>query len=232
MRVALFWDIDGTLLTTARAGVFSLEDALEEVTGVRADLQGMATAGLTDYAIAETALARVGHATDEETVLRFLDVHATQLPRYLHRREGHVMPGVRDVLADLDDDPDAANLLLTGNTELGAAAKLTHYGLDGFFRSGGAFCAGPGDRVEVARRALPLAAGAEGVYVIGDTPADVACGKAIGACTIAVATGSYELEQLQAVEPWLALERLPTPAAFRGLIGLADEPQAAGFVAT
>src|SRR5690348_884506 len=42
--VVLFWDVDGTLLTTARAGVFSLEDALEQVTGVRADLQGMATA--------------------------------------------------------------------------------------------------------------------------------------------------------------------------------------------
>jgi phosphoglycolate phosphatase-like HAD superfamily hydrolase len=35
--VALFWDLDGTLLTTARAGVFSLEDALEQVTGVRAE---------------------------------------------------------------------------------------------------------------------------------------------------------------------------------------------------
>ena len=70
--IALFWDIDGTLLTTARAGVFSLEAALEEVSGVRTSLQGMATAGLTDYSIAEAALARVGHATDEETVQRFL----------------------------------------------------------------------------------------------------------------------------------------------------------------
>jgi phosphoglycolate phosphatase-like HAD superfamily hydrolase len=232
VKVALFWDIDGTLLTTARAGVFSLEDALEEVTGVRADLQGMATAGLTDYAIAEVALAGVGHATDEETVRRFLDVHGRQLPRYLHRRQGHVMPGVREVLADLDSDPGATNLLLTGNTQAGAAAKLAHYRLDGFFHEGGAFCTGPGDRAEVARRALPLANGADELYVIGDTPADVACGKAIGARTIALGTGSYGLDELRAGEPWLVLERLPDPAAFRGLIGLADEPQPAGFVAT
>ncbi|MDX6473628.1 MAG: phosphoglycolate phosphatase, partial [Gaiellaceae bacterium] len=75
MKVALFWDIDGTLLTTDRAGVFSLEDALEQVTGVRADLQGMATAGMTDYAIAEAALRAVGHAADEPTVQEFLRVH-------------------------------------------------------------------------------------------------------------------------------------------------------------
>ena len=100
--IALFWDIDGTLLTTARAGVFSLEAALEEVSGVRTSLQGMATAGMTDYSIAEAALARVGHATDEETVQRFLSIHGEQLAGFLHKREGEVLPGVREVLEDLD----------------------------------------------------------------------------------------------------------------------------------
>ena len=217
--IALFWDIDGTLLTTARAGVFSLEDALAEVSGVRADLNGMATAGMTDYSIAEAALAQVGHATDEGVVQRFLEVHGRQLPDYLHRREGNVMPGVREILADLDGRDDVANLLLTGNTEAGAAAKLAHYGLDGFFRLGGAFSVGPGERAEIARRALPFANGAE-AFVIGDTPADIECGNAIEARTIAVATGSYSVAQLAEHEPWLLLERLPEPERFRELLGL------------
>jgi len=220
VTVALLWDVDGTLLTTARAGVFSLEDALEQVTGVRADLQGTATAGMTDYAIAETALRAVGHPADEETVREFLRVHGEQLPAYLDRREGHVMPGVREVLDDLSGRDDVVNLLLTGNIEAGAYAKLRHYGLDGYFGAGGAFCAGPGTRDEIASRALPLANGAT-PYVIGDTPADVACGEAIGARTIAVATGSYGVEALAAAKPWQALERLPEPGAFRGLVGLA-----------
>ena len=219
MTVALFWDIDGTLLTTARAGVFSLEDALEQVSGVRVDLNGMATAGMTDYAIAEAALAGVGHPTDEEIVQRFLEVHGRQLPEYLHRREGHVMPGVREILEDLAGREDVVNLLLTGNIEAGAIAKLAHYGLDGYFRAGGAFCVGPGERAEIARRALPLANGSP-AFVIGDTPADVECGKAIGARTIAVATGSYSLEKLESHEPWAGLERLPEPAEFRALLGL------------
>lgn len=220
MTIALFWDIDGTLLTTARAGVFSLEDALEQVTGVRADLQGMATAGMTDYAIAESALRSVGHPADEPTVQEFLRVHGEQLPAYLHRREGSVMPGVREALESLDGRGDVVNLLLTGNVEAGARAKLAHYGLDGFFERGGAFCVGPGTRTDIARRALALANGAGAAYVIGDTPADVECGKEIGARTIAVATGSYALEQLAEHEPWALLERIPEPAAFAHLLGL------------
>ena len=219
MKAVLFWDIDGTLLTTARAGVFSLEHALEEVSGVRADLQGMATSGMTDYAIAEAALAGVGHATDEETVQRFLEIHGRQLPEYLHRREGHVMPGVREALEELRDDPDVRNLLLTGNIEAGAAAKLAHYGLAEFFTEGGAFCVGPGERAEIARRALPLANGVA-TFVIGDTPADVECGKEIEAKTVAVATGSYSLEELGEHDPWLLLEQIPEPATFAELLGL------------
>jgi phosphoglycolate phosphatase-like HAD superfamily hydrolase len=219
-RVALFWDIDGTLLTTARAGVFSLEDALEQVSGVRTSLQEATTAGLTDYAIAEVALRSVGDAADEDTVQEFLRVHGEQLAGYLDRRQGYVMPGVREVLEDLAGRDDVVNLLLTGNIEAGAWAKLRHYELDRFFPGGGAFCAGPGAREEIARRALELADGATTAYVIGDTPHDVAAGKAVGAKTIAVATGSYTVEQLAEHEPWVVVERLPEPGQFRDLIGL------------
>jgi phosphoglycolate phosphatase-like HAD superfamily hydrolase len=220
MKAVLFWDVDGTLLTTARAGVFSLERALEDVAGVGADLQGMATAGMTDYSIAEAALKGVGHPTDEATVQRFLRIHEGQLPDYLHRRQGHVLPGVREALEDLAGRDDVLSLLLTGNTESGAAAKLAHYGLADFFPHGGAFCVGPGERAEIARRALPLANGVETVYVIGDTPADVECGKEIGARTIAVATGSYSVQQLREAGPWTTVAQLPEPKTFRSILEL------------
>jgi phosphoglycolate phosphatase-like HAD superfamily hydrolase len=217
--IALFWDNDGTLLTTERAGVFSLEDALEQVTGVRADLQRLATAGMTDYAIAEAALREAGIPADEATVGEYLRVHGEQLASYLDRRQGRVMPNVREILVDLRGRVDVRSYLLTGNIEAGAHAKLAHYGLLEFFDAGGAFCVGPGDRDEIARRALPLANGVD-AYVIGDTPADVACGKTIGARTLAVATGSYDLAALRAAGPWTAVERLPEPDGFRALVGL------------
>jgi phosphoglycolate phosphatase len=147
-------------------------------------------------------------------------VHGEQLGAYLDRRQGHVMPGVGEVLNDLDGRDDVVNLLLTGNIEAGAWAKLDHYGLAGFFPAGGAFCTGPGKREEIAERASALADGADLVYVIGDTPHDVAAGKAIGARTIAVATGSYTAEELAEHEPWTVLGRIPEPAVFRELLGL------------
>ena len=180
----------------------------------------MATAGMTDYAIAEAALKSVGHPADEGTVQHFLRVHDGQLPEYLHRRQGRVLPGVRTVLEDISGREDVRSLLLTGNTEGGAAAKLAHYELAEFFPDGGAFCVGPGERAEIARRALPLANGVETVYVIGDTPADVECGKEIGARTIAVATGSYSCDELGEHGPWAVLERIPAANQFAELLEL------------
>jgi phosphoglycolate phosphatase-like HAD superfamily hydrolase len=134
------------------------------------------------------------------------------------------MPGVIEVLEDLAGNGDVTSLLLTGNTPAGARAKLRHYGLDRYV-SDGAFCTGPGERDEIARAARSLAAERSAatsprLFVIGDTPHDVACGKAIGALTIAVATGPTPVEELQASEPWTLLDALPAPAEFRALIGV------------
>jgi phosphoglycolate phosphatase len=174
---------------------------------------------MTDYAIAEAALRSAGREADEATVQEFLRVHGEQLPRYLGRKQGHVMPGVREVLEDLAPRDEVRSYLLTGNIEAGARAKLAHYGLAEFFPDGGAFCVGPGERVDVARRALPLANGAT-AFVVGDTAADIACGKEIGARTIAVATGPYLVEQLAEHEPWVLLDQIPAPTLFAELLGL------------
>jgi phosphoglycolate phosphatase-like HAD superfamily hydrolase len=219
VTVALFWDLDGTLLTTGRAGVFALEAALRDVAGVEHDLQRLVTSGLTDAEVAAASLEAAGLPAEDATVERFLRAYELHLPECLHRRRGHVMPGVREVLEDLERRGDVRSFLLTGNTPAGARAKLSHYELDGFFPDGaGAFCLGPGRRVEIARRAAPLADGAEAVYVIGDTPQDIACGKAIDARTIAVATGSFTRGELERHSAWLVLDRLPEPAEFRRLL--------------
>jgi phosphoglycolate phosphatase len=222
--VVLLWDLDGTLLSTARAGVFALEEAAQVVLGVEVNLQGMATSGLTDAQIAELILD--GHPDASSLLARFLEVYGEALPRHLPRRQGAVMPGVRAVFEDLADDDRVLSLLLTGNIEAGAQAKLRHYGLDGLIIEG-AFCRGPGDRADIARAALALAAERIGAapdqdrtFVIGDTPRDVECAGELGLRSIALATGEYGVEELAACGAWRALERLPEPAAFRALVGL------------
>jgi phosphoglycolate phosphatase-like HAD superfamily hydrolase len=221
--IALFWDVDGTLLTTARAGVFALEAAVAELAGRPHSLQELRTSGLTDAEVAAASLRAAGVEPDEELVTRFLRTYERHLPGSLGRRDGSVLPGVREILADLRDRDGVESFLLTGNTEEGARAKLAHYGLSEFFATG-AFCVDSGARASIAHRALDLAGDAETAYVIGDTPHDVAAGHAIGARTIAVATGTYDAGALEAAGAWRVLGHLPPPPEFRALIGLADPP--------
>jgi phosphoglycolate phosphatase-like HAD superfamily hydrolase len=183
---------------------------------------------MTDGEIAAQIIARCGAEPDEQLVGRFLDVYGSAVAEHLHRRQGRVIDGVEAVLADLRDEPRALSLLLTGNVEAGARAKLAHYGLDGYLGPG-AFCTGLGTRADIARRAVALATERidsqlrlERVYVIGDTPADVACGLAVGVRTIAVASGAYGVDELAEAGAWRALDALPGPSAFRALVGLAS----------
>jgi phosphoglycolate phosphatase len=221
----LLWDIDGTLLTTARAGVFALEDAAREVCGASLDFQTLQTAGLTDAEVAALSIESSGGEPSEEVVDSFLRAYERHLPDSLHRRKGHVMPGIVALLDYLADRKDVTSLLLTGNTPAGAKAKLAHYGLDAYF-DGGAFCVDTGGRESIARRARELAEerlgelSDERLYVIGDTPHDIRAGKAIGARTVAIGSGPVPFEELQAADPWLVLEQLPEPARFVELLGL------------
>lgn len=157
-NAVLFWDIDGTLLTTGRAGVFALEDALRELHGADSSLQEVITAtGLTDAGIAEISLGAVGTDSSAEAVDSFLRAYERSLPAALHRRRGRVLPNVLGVLGALATRDDVLSLLLTGNTRNGAGAKLAHYGLERFFPNGGSFCVEQKPREEIARRARSLA---------------------------------------------------------------------------
>ena len=221
--IVLFWDIDGTLLTTARAGVFAWEDSVREMTGRDFDLSIIRTAGMTDYQIAVRTLETLGVEVTPANIERLLRRYEELLPSSLPKREGRVLDNVREILEHLRDErPDVRSYLLTGNTRAGARAKLTYYDLAGFFPDG-AFAEDAGPRSGIASRALALAreagpVGEDTIFVVGDTPHDIECARAIEAKTIAVATGGYSVEELRAHRPWRLFERLPGPAEFAALL--------------
>jgi phosphoglycolate phosphatase-like HAD superfamily hydrolase len=221
----LFWDIDGTLLTTGRAGIYAWEDALHEVAGVRVDLSEFDTAGHPDFLIARRLLVQLADRADPPPAMaeRLVRRYEELLPAALTRRQGRVFPNVREILESLAREAGTCSLLLTGNTRRGARAKLVHYGLAEFF-SDGAFSEGDGDRTTIACAALEQAS-ASGcvaqpgrVFVVGDTPYDVRCARAIGARAVAVATGSYAVSTLAAEGAWRVLSQLPSAAEFRQLL--------------
>lgn len=222
----LFWDIDGTLLTTAKAGVPAWEMAVREVTGKDFELAKFRIAGLTDYQIAVKTFELLGVEASEERLRRMVARYESLLPASLPLRQGHVMPNVREILEYLQGRDDVASYLLTGNTRGGGRAKLTHYDLWHFFPDG-AFAEDTRERSTIAVRALDLArrtrdVSVDDVFVIGDTPHDIDCANAIGVRTIAVATGGYSLAELQAHGAWTVLPQLPPPSDFAELLGIAD----------
>jgi phosphoglycolate phosphatase len=228
--IILFWDIDGTLLTTGRAGVPAWDAAVREVIGRDFELTKFNVAGMTDYQIAAQTFKLLKVDADEEMLRRMVTRYEDLLPSHLPLKKGRVLPNVREILEQLRGRPDVRSYLLTGNTRRGARAKLTHYDLVDYFADG-AFAEDAGDRSSIAHRAIELARQAgpvheERIFVIGDTPHDIHCANAIHARTIAVATGGgYSLAELAAHNPWRTFDELPPAAEFVQMI---ESPAEAG----
>jgi phosphoglycolate phosphatase len=209
-----FFDIDGTLLNSGGAGQHAMEQALEEAFGVRGPYHNIPAAGRTDRAITADLFRHHGIEVSEENWNRFLECYLSHLPQSLTVRDGRVLPGILQLLDAMSRRDDFALGLLTGNLRVGAEVKLRHYSIDHHFRFGG-YGDRHHDRDDVARWALTEACtflqcdvAAHTAWVIGDTPSDIRCARAIGARVIAVATGVYAASDLHGERPDYLFESL------------------------
>ena len=207
MHICLF-DIDGTLLDSGGAGQRSILHMLEEEFQVSAPVEGIPTAGRTDHAIMVDLFKYFDIPNTSQNRKRFETAYLDLLTEKLKERKGRVLPGIKLILEALSKHAHVDLGLLTGNFEHGARKKLEHYDLNHFFDFG-AYGDHHSDRNDVAHEALkqirkrhaPESVEATSVWVIGDTPSDIHCARAIGANVIAVATGVYPLEDLRDCEP-------------------------------
>lgn len=205
-RRLLLWDIDGTLISTGAAG----HRAIDLATAQRfsgGNLEGVEIAGRTDSGIAHQILTKYGEPITDESMRSLLNLYLKLLELELPRSKGQVLPGILELLHRAKNRPDTTLGLLTGNLRRGAQLKLEHYQLWHFFTFG-AFADDHHDRNELGAFALARAQEGTGeeflpaqVDVIGDTGHDIACGKAFGARTIAIATGSWPRESLAECAP-------------------------------
>ncbi len=218
MRVALF-DIDGTILLAHGAGRRAMERALLDVTGTPGP-GGQHYAGKTDRQIVREAMRTNGFsdADVDRHMPAILDLYLSSLDAELAAAEHEptfLLPGIGEIL-DACEAHDAVLLgLLTGNLVQGADRKLRAAKVDPARFAIGAFGSDHEDRPALAAIARERAAGhlrreVAGAHcvVIGDTPADVECGLAIGARTIAVATGNFTADQLRGTGAHLVFEDL------------------------
>jgi len=207
MKLLLF-DIDQTILHSGGAGEKALIRALRDRFGRDEDLGSIEVAGKTDIWIAHRIFEAHGIEPTTENVDLFLNSYLQYLKTELALNQGRLLPGFPELLQALGRLPHVAVGLLTGNLRRGAHLKLAHYGMLEHFSLApsaiGAFaddshdrnCLGPFAR-ERARQAHGIDFPPGDIYIIGDTPHDIACAKAIQAQGVGVATGRYSREALE-----------------------------------
>ena len=204
----LLWDIDGTLVYMGRAGERALLVAIRDLYGRDlGDHLPVKLQGRTDTSICRDLLAYLGVPVTPAEEKRFQRAYLSHIPTTMPAGKARVLAGIREALDAVHAHPEIHQALLTGNLKEGARLKLSYLGLWDYFEFG-AFADDSPIRDELgpfalarAKEKLGIKFPPERVYIIGDTPHDIACGKAIGAKTIAVATGSFSVGELEACEP-------------------------------
>ena len=210
MRLILF-DIDGTLLWTNGAGRRAIHRALLDEVGTAGPIDGYRFDGKTDPQIVRELLELAGHpdARSDTCVTavcrRYVDLLTAELAKPTQITK--LYPGINELLTALEPHETAGRAvvgLLTGNVEHGAALKLRSAGLDPARFVVGAFGSDSHRRSDLPAIAAERAGqrtsrrfGGADLVIVGDTPDDVACGRPMGARTVGVATGFYDMAALR-----------------------------------
>ena len=211
-RLVLF-DIDCTLIDTGGAGLSAISAAAEKLFGHEGPPLDLA--GSTDSGIVRGLFEYFGRPYDASLEAEFYEVYLPLMEANLNSDEfeGKVLPGVEALIASLENDGHSLGLM-TGNIERGAIVKAAHYGLAEHFQFG-SYGDDHWDRnklgpiaLERANRHTGKLFSSDDVLVIGDTPKDVACAHAFGAPCLAVATGSFTVDQLRECGADQVLENL------------------------
>ena len=198
----LLFDIDGTLITSGGAGEQALRLGIRDRFGIDEDMRGIEIAGRTDSGIARQFFAKHSLPATPENIAAFFESYLAHLPRLLSEKNGRLLPGIIPLLDALQPRADMVLALLTGNLARGAELKLTHYGVWDYYEFG-AYADEHHDRNQLghfartrAQERHGIAFPPERIYILGDTPHDIDCARAIGAKAVAIATGQYTHAQL------------------------------------
>jgi phosphoglycolate phosphatase len=233
----VLFDIDGTLIHTGGAGVKAFARTLTSEFNISNGTEKVRFGGRTDPSLVRELFGHCGIEHTPGNIQRFFDSYSFWLAQLLaDSNRGGPCPGVLEFIAELRASVQPPLIgLLTGNIRLGAEIKLRHYGLWDLFETG-AFGDDHEDRCQIAAiardrgsRQLGRPLQGENILVVGDTPHDIRCGRAIGAKVMAVTTGGASRAELEVHQPdWLLNTLEQAAAAMRGSHPPPPLPELAG----
>lgn len=213
----ILYDIDGTLLTTQQAGRAATKAAMLEVFGTASTVDTCVFGGKTDWQVLVELLTDHGHTPQSigEMMPAFEEAAARHLADVILTREARALPGALEAVQTTRHMPDTVIGLVTGNCQLTAPIKLHAAGFDAAWFAVGAYGSESMFRNDLPAMALKRAIthskweiAPQDVIVIGDTPADIECARALGAVAVAVKTGHATAESLIAAQPDFLLDDL------------------------
>jgi phosphoglycolate phosphatase len=214
-RIAILFDIDGTLIDTGGAGAASWRLAFDELYGIPADIGKFTDAGMTDPDVGrKTFEAVLKREPERKEFARLLERRLHYLHKTVAESEHYrVLPGVEKILPKLIDDGRLLGIV-TGNVEAAAHIKLHRAQLNRFFSFGG-YGSDSTDRGEVTKIALERASlvygervTAEQAIVVGDTPHDVEGAHAAGIACVGVGSHHFTADELRKAGADYAIDSL------------------------
>ena len=208
-RAIVFFDIDGTLMTSGPAAREAVGYALRTVFGTSGSYLTHSFDGKTDPQIYLEIMEEAGFDRGyvRKNLKKVYELYLAELGnRMAEPGVAKVFPGVRELLERLRKEGVVLGLL-TGNIRNGARLKLKSAMLLEHF-SFGAFADCSEERNIIAEHALRIAREEtrndfEGKHttVIGDSIHDIGCARRIYARSVAVATGKTPIEILRKYSP-------------------------------
>lgn len=213
----ILFDIDGTLMLPKGAGRASTKLAMMEIFKTAAGIDDHHFGGKTDWQTLLDLMVKEGFSNDD--IQRLMPEYETVVARHLTTiipdYQIETCPGAVEVVQEVRRRQNMIPGIVTGNVSTTAPIKLRAAGFDPDWFVVGAYGSEAADRnhlppLAVARaeklagRTIPP----EQVIIIGDTPADIACARALGGIAVAVATGYTPREELAATNPDYFLDDL------------------------
>jgi len=212
MDILVLFDVDRTLIGRSQCHHDAFSYSFKKVYDVDVDIRIINYGGMTDPAIAIEVLKKIGLKEDIicPNLSECMDTIVDYFLKNVKRDKIPILDGVNDLLESLTSNGTLLGLV-TGNLEPIAWGKLKSIHLDHYFKLGG-FGSDNINRTELVKTAIKKAQNDYKfngtTFVIGDTPRDIKAGFEANAKTIAVATGTYSVQELQNYNPDFVFENL------------------------
>ncbi len=219
--IALLWDIDGTLLNTKGVAAKQLVESFREITGKESSISPGQYSGFTDYEIVLDLLQESGLAAEIETAEEILTHYGSRLHTQLRDNPPQLLADIQKVFEEIAKLMHIEHFIGTGNSNLGAGAKITSSGLSGYFDQNSYFIS---TTTKVLRDSV-IQSAAQSIKIptllIGDSDRDILSAQKNNLRVLAVATGHHKIEELRSLNPdysldsnWSAREFLEIISAF------------------